>query len=314
MVIDIKVLISTVITMFIIVIAGFVARRLGWIDADFSKKLSGLVLKFLQPFLIIKSVLGIEYSNENLKSGMVVLLVSVIAMGGSALAAIPMTAWIKDKNEHRLTEFCFIFSNCAFLGFPLLEVVYGSIGVFWGAFYVITFNVMCWTYGMVVLSKANPEIKINFKKMLLNYGTVPCAVSLLLYVLRIKLPDTVMTASSYLGSMCTPVSMLLIGAQLTQIPFKKMFINLKVYYYCIMKQIVLPLAVAAVLMLLRFSADMVALGALMTALPAASNCVMFAESYDMDSSFGAHVVGISTLLSTATIPFVMYLIRLMIGA
>lgn len=312
MVIDIKTLLFTVITMFIMVAAGFVSRKLGWLDAHTSKALSGLVLKVFQPFLIVQSILGIEYSRENLISGMTVLGVSALSIGASAVAAVFFTAWIKDKNEHRITEFCIVYSNCAFLGFPLLRVIYGDIGVFWGAFYVIVFNVTCWTYGMVILHKANPAIKINFKKMLLNYGTVPCAIGLLFYVCRIQLPSPILDAASYLGSMCTPVSMLLIGAQLTRIPLKKIFTNPKIYYYCLVKQLVLPIMVTAMLMLLGFSPSMTALGALMTALPAASNSVMFAETYDMDSRYGAHLVGLSTLFSTATIPIIMYAVKLII--
>lgn len=70
---DITTLFDSALIMFIPVLAGIAAARLGYFKDGFSKKLSAFVLNIAQPFMLVTSMLGLEYSEENLRSGLVVL-------------------------------------------------------------------------------------------------------------------------------------------------------------------------------------------------------------------------------------------------
>lgn len=309
---DFNVLLNTVITMFIILIIGFLSRKLGFIDDNGSKFLSNFVICVAQPFLIVSSVVGIEFSMDNLKTGTFILILGVAIHIVLAVIAFAATFKMKDVDERRLTEYSMIFANCGFLGFPILKSMFGDIGLFWGSFYIIVFNMISWTYGMYILSKARPQIKMSYKNMFINYGTTPCLIGIILFLLRVKIPAPLFSAMNYMGSLCTPLTMIIVGGLLATVPYKKMFINLKIYYQCLIRLFVAPLIVALLCKLVGLDSNMILLGTVMASLPTAANTVMFSERFDIKSDFAAHGVGFTTLLSSASIPIVVYITMMII--
>jgi len=306
-------LVSAVSTMFLLLIIGYAARKLGYMDEKLSKGISNLIICVAQPFMIIDSIIGIPFSAENIKSGVLILGISAIVHTIAATVAYFATCRFKDNDERRITEFGMIFANNGFLGFPILQAVFGDIGVFYGSFYIIVFNIVTWTYGMLVLGKARKQIKMNFKNMILNFGTTPCLIGIVLFILRVKFPEPILSATNYMGSLCTPLSMLIIGGLLANIPFKKLFVNLKVYYQCLIRLIVVPLIVITVTRLLRLDYTFSLFAAILAAMPTASNTSMFAERFDLKPEYSAHAVGMSTLLSALTVPLMMLIAKALFG-
>ena len=64
--IDFTSFLNTVITMFIILVVGYVLGKINVIDGVASKKLSSLIVVVAQPALIINSIISKQYSPENL--------------------------------------------------------------------------------------------------------------------------------------------------------------------------------------------------------------------------------------------------------
>ena len=310
---DFQVLLNTVITMFLILVIGFLARKLGFTDGTSSKFLSNFVICVAQPFLIVNSVVSIEYSTENLKTAGFIVLIAVGTHIVTGIIARTATFKMKNVDERRLTEYSMLFANCGFLGFPILTSMFGDIGVFWGSFYIVVFNMTSWTYGMFILSKARPQIKMSFVRMFLNYGSTPCIIGIVLFLLRVKLPAPLLSAMSYMGSICTPITMIIVGGLLATIPFNKMFTNLKVYYQCLIRLFVCPITVTLLCRLIGMESQMILFATAMAALPTAANTAMFSERFEIKSDFAAHGVGLTTLLSAVSIPVVVYVAMLIIN-
>lgn len=307
--IDIKTLFDSALIMFIPVLAGIAAAKLGYFKDGFSKKLSAFVLNVAQPFMLVTSMLGVEYSEENLHSGLMILLAAAVVHAISAVVAYLTTFRMKDQGERRISEFCMQFSNCGFFGFPLLKAVYGDIGVFWGGFYVTVFNVVMWTYGIFILSRANPEMKIRVTKIFLNSGSVPCILGFILYLLRFSFYQPVYHSMDLIGSTCTPLSMIIIGGMIAEIPIKRLISDPHVYHTSFIHLIVLPVVCGLALKWVGFSREIAIFGALMISLPCAAASAMFAENYDIRPDLAAQTVGISTLLSVGTVPLIMQLVN-----
>lgn len=296
----------TVITLFLILTVGYIARKMNLIDETASKKLSTLIICVGQPFMIIGSQMKIEYSDENLKSGLFILVLGAAAhIVISAIAFLAMIK-IKDADERKISEFAVIFANCGFMGFPLLEAMFGQQGLFYGSFYVILFNLFTWSWGMVILGRSRDDIKINPYKMIVNYGTLPCIIGFVIFALRIPVPSPVQNSVNYLGSLCTPISMLITGGLLSTMSFKKLFSQKIIYYISGLKLIVIPLLICVIASLCGLSDDMVIFLTIMSSLPTAANTVMFSEMHDIKPSLSASAVGMTTLLSTVTLPAVMW--------
>ena len=78
---DLMALINTITTLFLLMVVGFIANKLGIIDETASKKLSKLIISIGQPCLIISALIKIEYSDENLKLARVADLIQINVQG-----------------------------------------------------------------------------------------------------------------------------------------------------------------------------------------------------------------------------------------
>lgn len=299
-------LLSTALSLFLFILIGFVLHKAGVVDTDLTKKLSGFVAKAAQPFLIIWSVVKLEYSPENLKNGMIVLGFSVLLHIFLALAAKLFFSRTADADERKIHEFGCIFTNCAFVGFPILNALFGEAGLFYGAFYVIVYNLAVWSYGVVIMARGRQDVKISARKMLVNLGTVPCAIGLGLYIARIPMPDFLTTVFDSMSGLCTPLSLIVTGALVASMPLRGLFTNPKIYYFCAAKLILIPLIAAVVLRFAGLSGlvegiDLSVFMVVLLAMPPAAFTTIFAELYDTKPAYAAQLLSVSTMLCPFTI-------------
>lgn len=311
--VDISVVSSAVLTLLFMILVGYFIRKINFITDTASKQLSTLVINVGQPFMFFGALLKNEYSPELLKKGFIIILIGLAVHVILALLAFLFSKCWSDFNERKILEFSMIFANCAFIGFPILEAAFGSTGLFYGSFYVISFNIFMWSYGMVILGRERKDIKVSPLKMVLNYGTTPCLIGLALYIWQLKPPTFIMTGASYIGSICTPLSTFVIGSLLASMPIKEIFTNVKIYLFCFFKLIAMPLTIVIIAKLVGLDTEYIYIAAIMSALPTAANTAMFAEVYDIKPKLAAHAVGMSSLLSPAAIPLILYLTKLIVG-
>ena len=300
-------LLTTIATLFVLLIVGYVAGKIGIIDGVASKRLSSLIINIAQPALIISSIMKMRYSAENLKLGLETLL---LGFGVHLFMwAIAYVACIKIKNldERKILEFSMVFGNTGFIGIPIMESLFGDVGAFMASFTTASFNILMWTLGIAILSRKRDDIKLTVKKALINKGTVPSIIGFALFMIpafwqSFRLPTFVMTSLSYVASLCTPVSMLIIGALLAGRTAKQIFGSGKVYYLCAFKLAVIPLVVCVVMKLLGFGEMWILFATALTCMPSATSVSMLAELYDISPGFSAQGVGTTSLLSIATMP------------
>jgi len=115
------------------------------------------------------------------------------------------------------------------------------------------------------------------------------------------------------GDMTFPLSMIIVGSLIADIKLKEMILQLKNYYYIFIKLIFFPVFIALACYALKLPSLLIYMGAIMNAMPSAANTAIFAETYNADSKHAAIIVGLSTLLSVATIPLIMYFLNNILG-
>ncbi len=304
---DFTALLNTIITLFILLIAGFIAGKLNIIDETGSKKLSRLIISIGQPFLIISSLIGAKYSVDNLILGLKTFLIGLVVHAIMAFAAYFFCIKFRDIDERKISEFSMIFGNVGFLGFPILESLFGSEGLFMGTFFMISFQIVLWIWGIAILARKREDIKLTPKKILLNYATVPAAIGLAIYALNFNLPAFVYSGSSYLASLCTPISMLITGALLSRRTMKQIFLSPKMYYISLVKLIIIPLLICVIAKLIGMDYMWIVFLTAVSAMPSASTVSMLADLYDISPEYAAQSVGTTSLLSIASMPLVMLL-------
>ncbi len=294
-------LLSTIATLALLLAAGVACGKLKIIDEVSSAKLSTLIVKLGQPFLIINALVGLEPTPENVRNGFLILALGLGIHVFMAVLAHFLAKPIRGFDERKLTEFGMLFTNCGFIGFPILESIFGETGLFYGAFYVVSFHLFTWTWGIAILARGREDIKITPKKALVNFGTIPSLIGIAIFLSGLDLPEFLTDFSGYIASLCTPISMLITGANLSRRGAKSMLTNPSVYLTNAVRLVLMPLAVTTALWLVGVPDYMVVFGCVMAAMPTAAVITMFGEMYSISPGCAAELVGSTSLLSVVTL-------------
>lgn len=300
---------TTVITMFAILVIGYILGKKQIINSTASKNLSKLIIAVGQPALIISSITGKSFSWDNLELALISIGLAFVTHGAMAVIAYFACIKISDLDERKITEFAMIFGNIGFLGIPVMGVLFPENGAFVATFFVVSFNILLWVIGLGIIARQRNDIKLTVRKIFINKGTVPSLIGFAIFLIPavspgFEMPGFVSSTIGYLASLCTPISMLIIGALLATRTLKQVFGSAKVYYLCFFKLLLIPIFFCIVLKLFGFDDMWVLFIPAVSAMPCATSTSMFAELYDTAPGYSAQCVGTSTLISLATMPLV----------
>ena len=308
---DFPALLTIIATLFLLMACGYFARKVKIIDDVASKRLSTLIIKIGQPMMIVSALVSCEFSYENLKDGLIIVGLGMVLHILMAVMAFFLCKGFKDLDERKITEFSLVFTNAGFIGFPIMEALFGPKGLFLASFYVISFHLFIWSWGIAILARGRKDIKLTVRKIFINLGSVPCLIGVLLYMMAIPFPDFAIPEfitkfMGYLSNLCTPISVLITGALLATRTPRQIFGSGKIYYFSAMKLMVIPLVVCVIGKLIGLPHDMVLFATVEAALPAAASITMFSEMYGLNSGYASQTVGTSSLLSIGTLPLVLW--------
>ncbi|MEW9123875.1 MAG: AEC family transporter [Thermotaleaceae bacterium] len=303
--------------LFLLLLMGYVSKRLKIISNDMNRDLSNLVIKVALPALIISSLSSYDFEKEMLiKSGaLIVISCAVYGLSIFIAAVVPKFYGVEGTTKD-IFQFMTVFSNVGFMGYPIINAIYGEQGVFYTALYNLPFNAVLWTYGVMVLSRpmaAPKQVVLDNRgsvqiKQLINPGLVSVMIGLCLFMTSTKLPGPVFSAFQAMGNTSTPLSMIFIGSILADTKVRAIFTNSKIFVASTLRLVVIPVIVMVVLRLLGFEGMMVGIPVLISAMPVAANCAIMSTTYGNDYYLASQGIFISTLLSMATIPLIAMLL------
>lgn len=298
---------TVIAAMFVLLVCGYVLRKIGIIDDTASKNLTNLVLKLGQPALIISSLLAVEFSVETLKSSGIIFGVGLLLFAILAVPAYFIGRTCKDKDEGRIIEFSLLFTNCGFIGLPVLEALFGETGLFLGAIYQLVFYFAIWSWGTAIFTRGRKDMKLSAKKIFFNHGMIAAYIGIVLFIINIwvPMPAFFIKSLSYLSGICTPITLIIAGSLIAKLSPRQIFLSPKMYLQSAVKLFLIPLCVAVATTLCGLDHEYVMFFVAVTALPSASMVAMFAETYDTKQSFASLIVGVSTLFCVVTIPIVL---------
>ncbi len=296
---------NQVLILLLIIVTGYICRKKQILNDEAAQKLTELVNKITMPFLIIVSF-QLEYSYEKVKEAGVIILFAVAAHFLSAVFVHYIFKGFKPESK-AVMSFAVVFTNCAYMGFPVLEALMGRGAIFYASFYIIMYQFFAWSYG-VMLFKGRKGMG-SIKDILLNPGIASIFIGLILFIFSIKLPYPVYKALDITGSITIPVSMLLIGFILAGTDIKSMIRGNEVYLVSFIRLAAFPLAALAILYVAGMRGMLLSICVLLFAMPSAANTAIFAGAYGGDRLLASKTVVVSTLLSILTIPLFVLILQ-----
>lgn len=302
-----------VIIMFLLLIVGIVLLKRGIITEAATRVFCNLLLIIVVPCTIISSYYQ-PFSIEKVYQ----IVLSFALAAGFHFMAIFLSRILIHKGEderYRLERLGVVYSNCGFMGFPLLSALLGEEGIFLGAGFITMLNIFIWIEGVKTLRDGQ---KIGIKKALTNPGCIGVAIGLVLYFTQIKLPETVIETVEYLGSMNTPLAMVITGVFLTGVSVKAAVKDIRAMMVALIKTIFIPLIFVGGVALLGVpgwfdgARDVCIAIAVCASCPAAASIILIPASMNMDGSEGAKLMAMSTLFSIVTLPLMSYIIYVLL--
>ena len=215
-----------------------------------------------------------------------------------------------DHDKKICCQYGTMVSNAGFLGMPIAQGVFGSMGLLYASIFLIPQRIFMWSYGLSLFAK-NKQNHV-LKQVLTHPCIIAIYIGIVVMVLKscgIELPTPINSTISAIAQCNTAMSMFVIGGILSDVNREEM-VDKDAFVYSFYRLIVLPLVIMMILRILHVTTLPANVCILLSAMPAASTTAMLAQKYDGNALFASKLVFISTLLSLITLPLITLLFQM----
>ena len=307
-----SVILNQVTLMLILVVAGFICYKCKIVTRDGSKTLSNLLMMVISPVVIFVSY------QRDFDPAMLVGLAQAFGLSllgfGIAIAVAYLLLHKTEKYDVVIERFSNIYSNCGFMGIPLVDAMFGSEGVFYLTAVITAFNLFVWTHGVYTFTAAGEKFSLKgLLNALKSPSIIAVPVGLVCFLCSLRVPEVMYDALNYISGMNTPLAMIVAGVTVAQTDLKKVFVKGRIYYVSFLKLIFTPALIVLAYALFPNIPTIVTLSvALAMAAPAGAMGTMFAIRYDRSALYASEIFAATTILSALTLPVIVFVAGLLL--
>lgn len=292
------VVLNKIIGLFLIILVGVYGTKKKIINEEVNKGLRRILLEITLPLMIINSF-TITFEESMKKNVFMAFIYSIIFMivGGfiSYIFLLPL-----KSEKKRILHFANVFSNCGFIGFPLINSIYGAEGVVYTSIFNMIFTISLWTYGVMIFT--NSLSRENIKKVFINPAVIAVYLGIIIMIFKVNLPAFIIDTTKIVGDMTAPISMIIVGSILSNVNVKDIFKEKSIYYGALIKLIIIPSVLYLISILIKDKSNVINTLIILQGMPAAAMTSILAADYNTEKEYSAIIVFVTTLLSIITIP------------
>ena len=327
--IDFLTVLIAVVSLVILAVPGFILTKTKLLNSKAESFFSAFVLYGAQPIMVL---MGFQGARFNSKIGINVLITAGIAVAVHVIMAVILMLVVKNKGKEgkrNVVRYASMFSNCGFMGFPFLQIVFtGSefIGevMIYGAVVVAMFNVLNWTLGVFLIT--GDKKNVSLKKIITN-PTIIAVILGFIFFFTIKVPfielppknttlstivSKFMASLDVIGDTVTPLSMTVIGMKLANVNFKELFLDKWGYIVSAFKLIVMSLVTMLCVCFLPISESVKYVLVFLLSMPCATSTALFTTLYGGDGKSATSFVLLTCILCIVTIPLMFLLFTVLL--
>lgn len=333
-------ILQQMVVLFLVMLAGLFAGQKKILDEDACKKISWIVVNIANPAMILSSVSGGSRIQPEELAATVLIAASMFLCLMLAAAVLPMALHV-PKSQYGVYRVMTVFSNIGFMGFPILSALYGKESLLYAALFVLIYNVLIYTYGILCLdtkqedrgarqsqsAPSHAEEKescqssqrpytgsrragiLGALKKIGNIGVLASFGALGLYFGNVHMPNIFVQVFDMFANLTAPLSMMVIGASFGQMSFVELAKDVRLLVFSAIKLVGIPVVGMAAISEFVDSPTLLGVCLIMLATPVGSMTAMLAQQYGCDSELASKGVAFTTLLSVATIPAVAEICR-----
>lgn len=304
-----------IITIILLILAGFVAKKRGIIVSETQSAITNLLIRLVIPFSVFAAFIS-PFDWGKAKQSFMLIGISLVFYPAMQLliTRIFFSKVPRDEERKRLFRFDLTYSNAVFMGYPFAQALFGANGLFFASVYNLPYNVYLWSIGYADFTK-QPMSKEGIKNTLTNPVIIACVLGYAWWLLQNFVPASsgpylkpVWDVFTTVSGANTPLSMILIGAMVADSKVGQVLADKEVWFFTVCKLLVIPGLMFTILYFLDFRGWILAIPTVIAAMPTCATGGILAARFDIQKELAASIITFTTLLSAFTIPLWLVLI------
>lgn len=298
--------------LFLIIALGYFLKRLHLTTPEFVRVADKLVFKVTLPVMLFLEIAGMDFSQGFDWKFCVFCagVTTVMFLGTWGLSAL----FLKDKSQVGSFAMCSVRCSAAILGAGLATNIYGDVGLV--PLMIVAAIPLFNVYSVIMLTVSGEHATGStggalVKKVLRGVVTNPIILGILaglpFALFSIPLPTFIIKTADGIGSLTTPLALLVIGAGFD---FNVAVTRLKLSVVAsVIKLVLLPAVFLPLAVWMGFRDTALIAIFIMLAGPTTVSCYIMAGSMKNDAVLAANTVMLTTLFSSVTLTAWLTLMR-----
>lgn len=289
--------------MLLLIAVGIFCAKINFISEKSCSDLSKLLLQIVNPVMIFLSY------QKDFKKELLVNLASAALLSAISFAITIIIAQLvfnKKFKDNEILRFSAVYSNCGFMGIPLVNAMFGYDGIFYLTAYLTVFNLLAWSHGVLIMSGKTDRKSIQ--KVFYSPTMIAIYLGLIMFFTGFKLPSLISDVLNHLSNLNTPLAMIVAGATVYRSSWKKALTDYRTWLGCGARLIICPALTIILSLIFPFDPTVESTVIIASAAPAATMCTLFSIRFGRNSDFASGIFAVSTVLSCATMPLIMAII------
>ena len=325
-----ELIVGKVLAIFLLMAAGFGVGRLKVLPEGSDATLNVLLIKIVTPCMILSSITSKELTDDTLSMTLQTFAGSVVFFAIAGVLGYFFAKHLLRVNPSSnigVYTFAFASINTGFMGFPVTLALFGQDIFYLMVMQNVILTVYLYSAGPLMLklgcasSEALPagaadtasaaktasaagssSALKSFFVSFWNPNAVASVISLVMLFAGLHLPKLIFEPVQTLGDATIPLSMLLVGLQLSESNISGLIKNGKILAFSLVKMLLLPVLTFFAVNWLPLAVSVKICLIFAAVFPAAVAVAPVTAMENKNSLAAAELIAITTLLSVGTIP------------
>ena len=290
---------TQILVILLYIVVGFAAGKCRLVNPGQRRYLTTLCTNLILPFTILSA------SEQSLGwQQMADLGLSLVMMLGLFVATTVAAMLLQRRTPApaRITITSLVtYPNCTFLGLPLCRALFGDIAILYNAVAMVAFNALFFTWQCSAFTgqKFRP-------RNLATPGTISTLLLIAMLMAGLHFPAPVQAVVSSIGSMITPLSLIIIGVMMSENRIALILKERRAYLITLIRNLAIPLIAMLLLKLMPGDGPSRLCQLVYLACPCATLSSIYAIRNDMEPELAARSVLMSTLFFAASLPLILF--------
>ena len=298
--------------LFLIIFVSAIFQKYKKIGEEWSRVMNSYALNVGFPVLIFSALAKTSASFQEELS--LIVANSSIIIVGFVLAFIIGKILNLNKKMFLTLFICFMFGNTAYLGIPVLTKVYGEQILSEVSLIIAIYLFWIFTIGIGVLDYSISKNKSNvLKNILINFINNPLLIAvvfgLIFGSLKIPIPSVVAESLDMISASVAPIVLLVIGFFIGGSKVGKFLEWIPVLLFSLFTILLFPAIFYFGVKFFGLTPSQFSTSIIEASMPLAITPFALAYRYDLDKTFIARSIILSTVLSVITLPFWIMLVK-----